>query len=166
MPRGVYRRKRVPQLQTFSVEDVLHIDELRHLHEEVVSWRDSLEGTSLQNSNRYQLLGEAASALSGAIDELEGPIDELRHLVGELNFGDMKFEMLKVKGHQSRAERLDGALSLMAEAARTLKDNAETLSKFDEHLDEEQLERLIELCDELEEKAESIQGYIEFPGDV
>jgi len=67
--------------------------ELDSLKDEISSWKSNLEGTNLENSNKYQMLDEAESNMDNidvgsvsveSLDDIETAVDELNNAADEL----------------------------------------------------------------------------------
>ena len=79
--------------QAQGIIDGIDSSELESLTEEITNWRDGMQGTNLENSNKYSELEEAASTLEGidvnsfSIDDyedIENVAEELESAASEL----------------------------------------------------------------------------------
>lgn len=59
--------------ETVSLESAVEMgkDELTCLHEELDEWRGNMEGTGLENTEKYQTLEESTELLQSAVDSVE-----------------------------------------------------------------------------------------------
>jgi len=62
--------------------------ELEGLKEEMESWRDGMQGTGLENSNKYQMCEDAINALESAVSTLESMSYDAPDLEDELTEGE------------------------------------------------------------------------------
>ena len=50
------------------------IEGITELRDEIENWKSGMEGTNLENTQKYSDLGDCEDALSSAIDELENGV--------------------------------------------------------------------------------------------
>ena len=115
------------KLVTFRVEDALDKTEIEDLKEEIESWRDSLEGTSLASSAKYDALDEAVGTLSEAdnIDFAdiweevdEGHIDLIKNLTFTVSQSYQPSKSHKL----GRSWRLSNWVSMVVTALETVEE--------------------------------------------
>lgn len=56
------------------------ISEIEALGEEIQSWHDSMEGTNLENTEKFSELQECADSIADLLDRLEEPLSELEEV--------------------------------------------------------------------------------------
>lgn len=66
-----------------SVDSLLDASEIEELASEMEEWRDGMSGTSLESTEKYNAVDEAADTLRDTFTELESQIDDLRNLLDE-----------------------------------------------------------------------------------
>lgn len=61
----------IEEIKEHSENIVIDVSELEGLKDEVDEWRSGMEGTNLENTEKYEQLGECCDALDNAVCELE-----------------------------------------------------------------------------------------------
>lgn len=56
------------------------LSEIESLQEEVDNWKEGMEGTNLEQTDKYQMLTEASDALSSGHDDIENALSELENV--------------------------------------------------------------------------------------
>lgn len=140
---------------TISVRDAA-IDgmaDLKELGEEMGSWRDNTEGTPAENSPRFEVVSETATALE---DFDEPSLDDLPQ---EIQDREVKYSYQKVQsGRQktpSRAVRCSNACAMIQAAVDELEDLRDPEGN--------DIPGTEGVADELSEVISSVEG-LEFPG--
>lgn len=93
------------------------MNELESLRDEMGEWAGNMEGTGLENTEKYERVREAADTLDNAVSELEGKSDEIEELLQKadadvsLSRIDVTYsEFVPYKGRSlSRSDRLSNA---------------------------------------------------------
>ena len=57
--------------EAMQVSNVIDFSDVQTLHDEIESWRDSMEGSNLEYTDKYMTLDDCADNLQSAIDTLE-----------------------------------------------------------------------------------------------
>jgi chromosome segregation ATPase len=62
----------IEEIKEKAEEIEIDVSELEGLKDEIDEWESSMEGTNLENTEKYEQLGECCDALDNAVCELEG----------------------------------------------------------------------------------------------
>lgn len=113
--------------------------DVEDLKDEMEEWRDNMP-ESLQSSDKYNQVDEAANTLGNAVDELEEACEGIKHLLEELpkDAGEMSFLDLDIhytehkmyKGYlMPRWVRLANPCAALESAVRYIEDHTEHIAK-------------------------------------
>ena len=136
--------------------------ELSSLHEELDSWRSGMEGTNLENTEKYATLEESTETLEEAMNAIDEVINsgDLAEYDGE----DAKpLDGMTYKVGAGRSWRCAAVLGTLAVIVNTLRERADELEKSTSEADHEKAVLLDEHADSLEEADSNLEG-VEFPG--
>jgi hypothetical protein len=137
------------------------LDDLRALQEEMQSWADNMQGTSLENTEKYQRVEEAATTLEAAnnIDEVNLPED-----LSSKKITYSKMQNRNKKAPNSRAVRCTNAAVALRMVVDEIRDWVEEKQKeLDEADDGSDLQTLSDYADEIENVCDDAEN-VEFPG--
>lgn len=130
-------------LVTGSAETALSdaASEVRELADEMESWRDNMSGTALENTSKFEMVDEAASALSDLADSLENvDMDAFSHLSGETSWSVQ--QNVNKRRSVSRATRLSNAESAFEAAKSAVESAMYDLGDVDIEDDDDEAEQL------------------------
>jgi len=138
---------------TESVESAFEAgkSDIEGLAEEMSSWRDNMSGTSLENTEKYQTVEEAANTLENAqnsLDQIEIPEKMLEEKV--------TFNEVRKKGYP-RWVRLSNATAALQAVADLLHEKGEA----DNASEEEQA--MTDAADKIQAAIDEVEG-VDFPG--
>ena len=156
--------------ETFTVADGLDTSEIEELKDEMEIWRSNMDGTALENTQKYQDVSQAEDEL-GKVDEIR--FDEIWSALGDLDgldeetLGKIEYQcsQLKVRSkrqYPSRATRLSNACAMIEGALEALKNHLEGLELGD--LEEPgRISEATNLIDDILNIINDFDG-VEFPG--
>ena len=130
-------------------------EEVEFLSEDMESWCDNMSGTSLENTDKYSQVDEAASSLENIQSTLESAEDFFSKdgSVGAI----LKITVLPMLGKASRSARAGWAASVLEDVSAALLEYSEKVKDDAERSDIE------ETTGYLEDAASELQN-VEFPG--
>lgn len=158
------KRTRKPKEHEVAIRDLLDYSEVSSLAEEMRSWHDNEEGTSLENTQRHEAVGEAADSLEEIASELEQAIDGLFGL-------EEDHPLLKTILDEKVKVAIGRTTSRSWRAGTAAGDLHFAVERIQEYLDvvdptKEQValkDAASEYLDGVEEQAEALE-MVEFPG--
>lgn len=128
--------------------------EAESLRDEMEEWKDSLEGTNFERSDKFERISEAYETLN---DNCESP--DVSDWLGafEVEWAEGRKKSIKRRG-PSRAARLGNAVQALNAAIDVLREIEE-----DEELPQDKRDEARELANDIEGKKDELDG-VEFPG--
>jgi len=152
---------------SYSVTDLVSgaISVFGELKDEMEEWRDNLDGTGLENTNKYSMVEAAAEQLeycTEEISEFDAVMEKINSAFGE--GGDLKAVVLPTLRNRrcpdSRPNRLSDAVTEMEAAKEAIDDFKNALDEEKEQEFIQEIEYVIGELDEMISNAECV----EFPG--
>lgn len=148
--------------------------EIECLRDEVIEWKDGMEGTGLENTYKYQMLEDAETSLE-SVDELQSSNLNEYELLSDMLEIEIDVSQIKKK-RLARHHRLSNAINQLQAVLDTVEgliDETNDNINDDVHnvnIKESELQKISDKVDHLEELKQQIEDSIsefenvEFPG--
>ena len=147
-----------------KVEDLIEgaVSEFSSLRDEIEEWKGNMEGTALENTDKYSRLEEACEILEGIVDKGESlEIDSLPEALRETEVSYSQSIVRSKRQHASRATRAENALNMLRAVVSEVED---LLKKGEgEEISEEDIGSIQSFKSDLEEVISDAES-VEFPG--
>lgn len=163
------RKSKYRTTHNLSVDSLLRdYSDVESLKDELESWKDGMEGTNLENSQKFSDLDEACSALEAAFDKFEEATGELGDMVKLEGYAEKVKPILEktvpfiVDTHprKSRSDRNDEVMRSIRAGVDELSTLVETLEGKDEMELHDAVQQII---DDFEEGLGELEN-VSFPG--
>lgn len=152
--RRMAKRPRRPRYIMVAVRDLLECSDAQELKSEMESWRDNMDGTGLENTEKYSSVSEAADALDYVVDEMESNLNNLIELLDKSEAGkkvlDTKIQVSN-RRVDSRADRAGALNDQIGRAVDAIKSGLP-----EDH-------EAVAMAEEVAEQSEEV-SMVDFPG--
>jgi len=155
------RKRKVDEVSMTVVDAISSAQsDLQELFDECDNWKSGMEGTGLENSNKYSMLDDVCSTLESAISELDSIDTSTVSGLDELTFKCI----LRYKRQKSRADRTSDIVSYLECAVGKIEDRVSELEDLPETDEmEEQINNLNEIKDYIESATSDLES-ADYPG--